>query len=100
MLFRSIFGALTEGNRLKGVNNDDRPLNVRNRIVTYGPYNLFGRVRILTLACPSRPKRTTFLGEHLRGSYYQSSAGLATSTSSGASLTSELGVASSLMVGG
>ena len=70
-----IFGALTEGNRLKGLNNDDWPLDVRNRIVTYGPYSLFGRIRILTLVCPRRPRRTAFLGGHLGGSYFQGRAG-------------------------
>ena len=69
-----IFGALTEGNRLKGLNNDNRPLDVRNRIVTYGPYSLLGHIRILTLACPSCPRRTIFLGRHFGGSYFQGSA--------------------------
>ena len=60
---------------MKRLNDDDRPFNVRNWIVTYEPYSLLGRIRILTLVCPSRPRRTTFLGGHLGGSYYQGSAG-------------------------
>ena len=67
---RGIFGALTEGNRLKGLNNDDRPLDVRNQIVTYGPYSLLGRIRILTFVCFSRLRRTTLLGGHFGGNHF------------------------------
>ena len=69
-----IFGALSKENRLKGLNNDDRPFDVRNWIAIYRPCSLFGRIRTLTLIGPRHLGRTTIFGEHLGGNYFRGSA--------------------------
>ena len=95
-----IFGALGKGNRLKGLSSDNRPFNVRNRTATYRPCSLLGRIRILTLIGPCRPRRTTPFSGHLGEIISWAALGLATSIPSGASCTSKLGVASSLIAEG
>ena len=95
-----IFGALGKGNRLKGLSSDNRPFNVRNRTATYRPCSLLGRIRILTLIGPRRPRRTTPFSGHLGEIISWAALGLATSIPFGASCTSELGVASSLIAEG
>ena len=60
-----IFGALGKGNRLKVLNSDNRPFDVRNRITTYRPCSLLGRIRILTLIGPHHPRRTIPFSRHL-----------------------------------
>ena len=95
-----IFGALGKGNRLKGLNSDNRPFGVRNRTATYRPFSLLGPSRILTLIGPRRPRRTTPFSGHLGEIISWAALGLATSIPSGASGTSKLGVASSLIAEG
>ena len=70
-----IFEALAKGNRLKSLDEKNWPLNKGDQSVTCGPYSLLGCIRVLTFIRLNRPRRITFLGRLLGGSYCQSSIG-------------------------
>ena len=95
-----IFGAFAKGNRLKRLDEKNWPLGMGDWSVTCGPYSLLGCIRVLTFIRLNRLIRIAFLASFSEEVIARVALGPAASTSSGASLTSELGGASSLMAGG
>ena len=73
---------------------------MRNRSIIYKPYDLLRCIRVLTLIRPTALEGSLFLAGTSGEVIARATLGLAASTSSRASLTSELRVASSLMAGG
>ena len=95
-----ILGALIKGNSLEGLNKKSWLLGMRGLSITCRLYSLLGCIRIQAFTRFRHPRRLAFPGWLLGVVIARTALGPTASASSGASLTSELEGAASLMAGG